>query len=95
LNGQISWQFNQQGSVSFGASRLFGRDLNTINEHTKGYTLFDATANYRVGEVGTFSLGVENLFNKFYFLSSSQIDIYQNYFAGRGRTVSLTFSRNF
>jgi iron complex outermembrane receptor protein len=95
LNGQISWQFNPQGSVSFGASHLFSRDLNTINEHTKGYTLFDATANYRVGQVGTFSLGVENLFNKFYFLSSSQIDIYQNYFAGRGRTVSLTFSRNF
>lgn len=95
LNGQISWQFNKQGSVSLGASRLFGRDLNTINEHTKGYTLFDASANYKVGEIGTFSLGVENLFNKFYFLSSSQIDIYQNYFAGRGRTVTLTFSRNF
>ena len=95
LNGQISWQFNKQGAVSLGASRLFGRDLSTINEHTKGYTLFDASANYKVGEVGTFSLGVENLFNKFYFLSSSQIDIYQNYFAGRGRTVTLTFSRNF
>lgn len=95
LNGQVSWQFNKQGSVSLGASRLFGRDLGTIKEHTKGYTLFDASANYKVGEIGTFSLGVENLFNKFYFLSSSQIDIYQNYFAGRGRTVTLTFSRNF
>ncbi|QNA86352.1 TonB-dependent receptor [Sphingomonas sp. So64.6b] len=97
-NGQISWQFTPEGSISFGATSLFSRNINkgkSTEEHTKGYTLFDATAGYRVNDVGTFSLGVENLFNKFYFLSSSQIDIYQNYFAGRGRTVSLTFHRDF
>ena len=44
---------------------------------------------------GAFSLGVENLTDKFYFLSFSQIDFFRNYFAGRGRTVSLTYRINF
>jgi len=95
LTATATWQFIPAASVSLGSTSYFSRRLPAINEYTKGYTLFDLTANVKAGNVGTFSLGVENLFNRFYFLSSSQIDIYQNYFAGRGRTVSLTFSRNF
>ncbi len=64
-------------------------------ERTTGRTLFDLTARYRMERVGTFSLGAENLFNKFYFLSFSQIDFFQNYFAGRGRTVSLSLRSEF
>ncbi|MBS0479629.1 MAG: TonB-dependent receptor [Proteobacteria bacterium] len=95
LNGQVAWQFIPQGSISLGVTNYFDRDLSTINEHTKGYTLFDMTASYKFAKVGTLSLGVENLLNKFYFLSSSQINIFNNYFAGRGRTVSLTFRADF
>lgn len=98
-NGQISWQYTPEGSVSLGVTSFFNRNINigrgALEEHTKGYTLFDLTTNYRFKDVGTVSIGVENLFNKFYFLSSSQIDIYQNYFAGRGRTVTVTLHRDF
>jgi iron complex outermembrane receptor protein len=95
LTATATWQFIPAASVSLGSTSYFSRRLPAINEYTKGYTLFDLTANVKAGDVGTFSLGVENLFNRFYFLSSSQIDIYQNYFAGRGRTVSLTFHHDF
>ena len=94
-NESITWQFVPEGSLSFGATSFFSRHLPAINEYTKGYTLFDLTASYKVKNLATVSLGIENLFNRFYFLQSSQIDIYQNYFAGRGRTVSLTLHRDF
>jgi iron complex outermembrane receptor protein len=64
-------------------------------ENILGRTLFDLTVNYRVRGVGTVSLAAENLFNKFYFLGFSQIDFFQNYFAGRGRTVTLSLRSDF
>lgn len=98
LNGSITWSPAPAASFSLGAQKFFDRDINigkSTEEHTKGYILFDATANYKVNSVGQFSLGIENLFNKQYFLSISQIDIYNNYFAGRGRTVSLSYHGSF
>lgn len=98
LNAQAAWQFTPEGSISLGMTNFFDRNINvgkSTEEHTKGYVLFDATASYKIARVGTLSLGVENLLNKFYFLSSSQINIFNNYFAGRGRTVSLTFRADF
>ncbi|MBA3676858.1 MAG: TonB-dependent receptor [Sphingosinicella sp.] len=85
-------------SFSLGMDQTMDRTVRTgtvVTEQTKGRTLFDATARYRVDGLGTVSLGAENLFNKFYFLSFSQIDFFQNYFAGRGRTVTLTLNSNF
>ena len=38
---------------------------------------------------------VDNLFNKYYILSGSQGDGWQNYWAGRGRMVSLTHTITF
>lgn len=64
-------------------------------ENIKGRTLFDATVKYRVAGVGTVSLAAENLLNKYYFLAFSQIDFFQNYFAGRGRTVTLSLRSDF
>ena len=75
-----------------------GRDINegrAGEEHTHGYTIYDLTAQLRHRTLGRFSLGVENLTDKFYFLSFSQIDFFRNYFAGRGRTVSLTHMIDF
>ena len=96
FSATATWQVVPSvASVSLGSTSYFTRRLPTINEWTKGYTLVDLTANVKAGQIGTFSVGVENLFNRYYFLSSSQIDIFQNYFAGRGRTVSLTFHRDF
>ena len=81
--------------ISLGMDKTFNRRLSGINENIKGRTLFDLTAKYRVEKVGTVTLGVENLFNKYYFLAFSQIDFFQNYFAGRGRTVSLQLRSDF
>lgn len=64
-------------------------------ENIKGRTLFDATVKYRLAGVGTVSLAAENLLNKYYFLAFSQIDFFQNYFAGRGRTVTLSLRSDF
>ena len=98
LNGIVEWRFTPEGSVSLGATSFLSRSINegtATAEKTNGYTLFDATANYKIKGIGTVSLAAENLFNRFYFLTSSQIDIFQNYFAGRGRTVSLTLRTDF
>jgi iron complex outermembrane receptor protein len=95
LNLTATWLPTPDASISLGMDRLFARSLPEINERTTGRTLFDLTAKYRVAGVGEISLGVENLFNKYYFLAFSQIDFFQNYFAGRGRVVSLNLRSDF
>lgn len=82
-------------SFSLGVDKTFNRKISALNENIKGRTLFDLTGRYRVQNLGTVTLGVENLFNEYYFLSFSQVDFYQNYFAGRGRTVSLQLRSDF
>jgi iron complex outermembrane receptor protein len=98
LSGSVEYNFLDRAQVILGATTLLGRDINegrAGEEHTHGYTLFDLTVNYDMERYGAFSLGVENLTDKFYFLSFSQIDFFRNYFAGRGRTVSLTYRIDF
>lgn len=98
LSGSVQYNFLDTAQVILGATTLLGRDINegrAGEEHTHGYTLFDLTVNYDLEKYGAFSLGVENLTDKFYFLSFSQIDFFRNYFAGRGRTVSLTYRIDF
>lgn len=84
-------------SFSLGVDKTWDRAQadSSPPENIKGRTLFDLTVKYRVEKVGTVSLGVENLFNKYYFLAFSQIDFFQNYFAGRGRTATLTLRSDF
>lgn len=98
LSGSVEWNFMDRAAVVLGATSLLGRDINegrSTEEHTHGYTLYDLTVNYDMERYGGFTLGVENLTDKFYFLSFSQIDFFRNYFAGRGRTVSLTYRIDF
>ena len=84
-------------SVSLGMDNTFDRTEPAASppDNIKGRTLFDATVKYRFEGVGTVSLAAENLLNKYYFLAFSQIDFFQNYFAGRGRTISLTLRSDF
>ncbi|HEU0043971.1 TonB-dependent receptor [Sphingomonas sp.] len=85
-------------AFSLGMDQTMDRTVRTgavVTERTKGRTLFDATVRYKIDDLGTVSLGAENLFNKFYFLAFSQIDFFQNYFAGRGRTVTLSLRSDF
>jgi iron complex outermembrane recepter protein len=79
IGGSVEWDFLPTGTVILGATTLLGRDINegrAGEEHTHGYTLFDLTVNYDTERYGAFSLGVENLTDKFYFLSFSQIDFF-------------------
>ena len=55
----------------------------------KRLTLLDLTATYST-KWGDFSIGVENLLNHYYILPWAQIDQFQNYFAGRGRVISIS-----
>ncbi len=98
FNASVQWDFVPNGSAILGVTSMVGRTINEGRpqfEDTDGYTLYDLTVNYDTERFGAFSLGVENLTDKFYFLSFSQIDFFRNYFAGRGRTVSLTYRYNF
>src|SRR4030095_16690483 len=98
FTGSVQWNFLPTGSVVLGGSSYIGRDTNDVRageEHTHGYTIYDLTVHYDTERWGAFSLGVENLTDKFYFLSFSQIDFFRNYFAGRGRTVSLNYRLDF
>jgi iron complex outermembrane receptor protein len=98
LSAAIDWKFSPRGNVVLGATMLFDRDINEgrgNEEYTEGYTLLDLNVNYDFERYGKLSLGVENLTDKFYLLTFSQIDFFQNYFAGRGRVISLTHTITF
>jgi iron complex outermembrane receptor protein len=98
LSAAVQWDFLDRASIVLGSTSYVGRDINegkSTEEHTHGYTLYDLTANYHLEKYGLLTLGVENLTDKFYFMSFSQIDFFRNYFAGRGRTVSLTYRIDF
>ncbi|WP_202845001.1 TonB-dependent receptor [Luteimonas saliphila] len=103
----VRWKFSPQGDVTLGSTTLLSRELSgsdvrefdgatfSYQESTTGYTLFDLGANYRVKRVGRFSIGIENLLNKQYVLTWSQVPGWRNYWAGRGRMYSLTYEYTF
>jgi iron complex outermembrane receptor protein len=106
FGASATWAYVPEGEVTFGFTTLFDRNLHAtdvgptgtkyvFDEHTHGYTLFDLSANYDTGELGKFTVGVENVFNKQYILTWSQVDFFQNYWAGRGRMTSLTWTKTF
>lgn len=107
IGASVAWKFAPNGDVTLNATKLLSRDLSgsdvrefdgsrySFEEHTNGYTLFDLSVNYQVENVGRFTVGIENLTDKQYILSWSQVDFFKNYFAGRGRMVSLTYEYTF
>lgn len=107
IGASVTWKFVPEGSVSLSATKLLDRDLSakdtrefdgntySFEEHTRGYTLFDLSATYKLEKYGRITVGIENLTNKQYVLSWSQVDFYKNYFAGRGRMTSLTYELTF
>jgi iron complex outermembrane receptor protein len=94
----VTWKPVEKSEITLGATRLFSRDLNVgrnNEEHTTGYTLFDLGSNYDFGRYGRLSLGVENLENRQYILSWSQLPGFKNFFAGRGRVISISHEIKF
>jgi len=98
IGASVSWTYGPQGSIRLGSTTLLGRELNAGRsqfEKTSGYTLFDLNATYKTSRFGELTLGVENLFNRYYILTASQVPGFQNYAAGRGRLVSLSHNIKF
>ncbi|WP_430387556.1 TonB-dependent receptor [Dyella sp. 20L07] len=107
LAGSITWNFLANADATLGFTSLFGRHISgsdtraydgatySYDERTHGYTLWDLGVNYDLGKSGKLSLGVENLFDKQYILTWSQLAGYQNYWAGRGRVTSVTYTITF
>ena len=107
VNASVTWTPTDTLNATLGVSKTFSRDLretfvNPANnavykneENTYGYALWDLSVNYDIGRYGQLALGVENLFDKQYVLTWSQLPGWQNYFSGRGRMVSLTHTFKF
>ena len=107
LGASVSWKFLPGADVTLGATKLFSRNLSgsdtrafdnrffTYTESTVGHTLFDLSMNYQTDRYGRLTLGVENLLDKQYILSWSQVPGFQNYWAGRGRMVSISHTITF
>ncbi|MGH8855040.1 MAG: TonB-dependent receptor [Telluria sp.] len=100
-----NWRVQPQTQLRLQAIHLRDRDINigrrvgtsNLEEHFKGYTLVDAAATWD-SQYGRFGLSVENLFDRqyvgYYSQSASAVDA-ANTYAGRGRTLALSWSRSF
>jgi len=97
LNLSTTWKFMPKTSLTLDVEKIFARDINVGaagEEHTTGLTLAHLTASYTT-QWGDFAVGVENLMDKYYILPWAQIDQFQNYFAGRGRVISVSYAKKF
>ena len=98
LGGTVSWKFLPNADVTLGATKLYNRSINEgtgTEEKTTGYTLYDVSGSYDLGKYGKLGVGIENLTDKFYILSWSQVVGFRNYWAGRGRVVSTSYTLTF
>lgn len=100
-----NWQPRRDVSVRLQATRLEDRDVNfgrvvgtaNLEEHFRGYTLVDAAASWDTA-YGKIGAGIENLFDRQYIGYYAQSANYKDptaYWAGRGRTFSLSLSKPF
>lgn len=100
-----AWQFAAKGNVRLQATRLASRHINIgrvvgtarLEEKFDGYTLADLAATYGT-TWGDFGIGVENLFDRQYvgyFAQSNPAGTNDDYLAGRGRTLTVSWRRSF
>ena len=93
---QHRWLSNLSTRVQASHSR--DREFETrgaVDSRFDGYTTFDLQANVGL-PVGTLALGIENVFDRQYIHYSSQIrPSDEDYFAGRGRVFSASWSHRF
>jgi iron complex outermembrane recepter protein len=99
------WAFAPAWSAQLNVAHWLPRDVNvgkvsgttSLEEHSAGYTVADLAVRWASpwGELG---LGIENLLNRQYITYYSQAHYAgtdDDYYAGRGRTVSLSWRRSF
>lgn len=94
VNLSANWKFMPKANLTLEMDTLRPRIVNagvSGAESTRGLTLFHLTAGYSTKKWGDFTLGVENLVNKFYILPWSQAGtVLGGDLAGRGRVISIT-----
>lgn len=99
------WAFARAWSVQLNVAHWLPRDVNvgkvsgttSLEEHFAGYTVADLAVRWASpwGELG---VGIENLLNRQYITYYSQAHYAgsnDDYYAGRGRTLSLNWRRSF
>ena len=100
-----AWQVTPQAAARLQATHLRSRAINLgrrvgtarLEERFNGYTLADFIGTWNTGW-GEFGLGIENLFDRQYvgyFAQANPAGTKDDYFAGRGRTVTLSWRRSF
>jgi iron complex outermembrane recepter protein len=100
-----NWQFMPKANLRLQATTLFDRHINqgrtvegniNLEENFNGYTLVDLAGSYDSpwGKVG---IGLENLADRQYvgYYTQSASKEPSSYFAGRGRTLSVSLTRSF
>lgn len=100
-----NWAFAPAWSAQLNLAHWLPRDVNvgkvsgttSLEEHSAGYTVADLAVRWASpwGELG---MGIENLLNRQYITYYSQAHYAgsnDDYYAGRGRTVSLSWRRSF
>lgn len=100
-----NWQWMPKANLRLQATTLRDRDINigrtvgtsNLEEHFRGYTLVDLAHSWDSpwGKVG---VGIENLTDRQYIGYYPQSTAYKDpvsYFAGRGRTLSVSVARTF
>lgn len=92
------WQANWTQSVYFSRDANVGKfsGSTSLEEHFKGYTVSDVSLSWD-SPWGRLGAGVENLFNRSYLTYYSQANYSgtnDDYYAGRGRSLTLSWRRS-
>lgn len=94
----MAWQakWTEKLNTMVQANHYASRSFDTPGLSFDGYSLVDASVNYRL-PVGEASFGVENLLNRNYMTYYAQAASVRDdqYFAGRGRTFTLGYQLDF
>ncbi len=86
-----AWEAHVHVSHLFDRTQKGDAAFTDYRREFEGYTLVDLNVTYGTS-IGTFGLGVENLFNEEYETLYSQTQTGDDrYFSGRGRTLSLNY----
>ena len=105
LIASLRWAFTSNASLRLQTEHYASRDINAgrragtanLEEHFNGYTLADLGATWAT-RIGEFGLGIENLFDRQYvgyYPQSNPAGTNEDYFAGQGRTFTVSWRRTF